>query len=259
MINTTNELLKVNYDSEQPTVSARELHAGLEISERFQSWFNRQLQYGFQESTDYIGCKEFNTLAKQELQDYQISVDMAKQICMIQRSEKGRMYRQYFLGLEKAWNTPEQVMARALRMANRSIESLKDRCTFLGEQVVEQQKIIGELQPKANYVDTILQSKSLVLTTQIAKDYGMSARRLNQILKEMRIQYKVGGQWVLYSKYQSNGYVHSRTINITRANGESDTTMQTEWTQKGRLFLYEALKSKGYVPVIEQAEESEEK
>ena len=201
MINTTNELLKVNYDSEQPTVSARELHAGLEISERFQSWFNRQLQYGFQESTDYIGCKEFNTLAKQELQDYQISVDMAKQICMIQRSEKGRMYRQYFLDLEKAWNTPEQVMARALRMANRSIESLKDRCTFLGEQVVEQQKIIGELQPKANYVDTILQSKSLVLTTQIAKDYGMSARRLNQILKEMRIQYKVGGQWVLYSKY----------------------------------------------------------
>lgn len=252
-----NELLKVNYDSEQPTVSARELHAGLEISERFQSWFNRQLQYGFQESTDYIGCKEFNTLAKQELQDYQISVDMAKHICMIQRSEKGRMYRQYFLDLEKAWNTPEQVMARALRMANRSIESLKDRCTFLGEQVVEQQKIIGELQPKANYVDTILQSKSLVLTTQIAKDYGMSARRLNQILKEMRIQYKVGGQWVLYSKYQSNGYVHSRTINITRANGESDTTMQTEWTQKGRLFLYEALKNKGYVPVIEQAEESE--
>ena len=73
----------------------------------------------------------------------------------------------------------------------------------------------------------------------------------------MRIQYKVGGQWVLYSKYQSNGYVHSRTINITRANGESDTTMQTEWTQKGRLFLYEALKKKGYVPVIEQEEESE--
>lgn len=177
---------------------------------------------------------------------------------MIQRSEKGRMYRQYFLDLEKAWNTPEQVMARALRMANRSIESLKDRCAFLGEQVVEQQKIIGELQPKANYVDTILQSKSLVLTTQIAKDYGMSARRLNQILKEMRIQYKVGGQWVLYSKYQSNGYVHSRTINITRANGESDTAMQTEWTQKGRLFLYEALKKKGYVPVIEQAEGSEE-
>lgn len=254
------ELLKVNYDSEQPTVSARELHAGLEIKSNFTTWFDRMCEYGFTE-VDFKKCfpnLESGCNGGQNMVDYQISVDMAKQICMIQRSEKGRMYRQYFLDLEKAWNTPEQVMARALRMANRSIESLKDRCTFLGEQVVEQQKIIGELQPKANYVDTILQSKSLVLTTQIAKDYGMSARKLNQILKEMRIQYKVGGQWVLYSKYQSNGYVHSRTINITRANGESDTTMQTEWTQKGLLFLYEALKKKGYVPVIEQAEESEE-
>lgn len=259
-----NELLKVNYDSEQPTVSARELHAGLEIKTAFKDWFPRMCEYGFRDGADFNPLNfeqvrmEGNREVKREITDYQISVDMAKQICMIQRSEKGRMYRQYFLDLEKAWNTPEQVMARALRMANRSIESLKDRCTFLGEQVVEQQKIIGELQPKANYVDTILQSKSLVLTTQIAKDYGMSARRLNQILKEMRIQYKVGGQWVLYSKYQSNGYVHSRTINITRMNGESDTTMQTEWTQKGRLFLYEALKKKGYVPVIEQAEGSEE-
>ena len=71
-------LLRINYESEQPTVSARELHEGLEISERFQSWFNRQLQYGFEENTDYVGCKEFNTLARQELQDYKISIDMAK-------------------------------------------------------------------------------------------------------------------------------------------------------------------------------------
>ena len=143
-------------------------------------------------------------------------------------------------------------MARALKMANRSIESLKDRCKFLGEQVVEQQQIITELQPKANYVDTILQSKSLVTITQIAKDYGMSGRRMNQVLKELKIQYKVGGQWVLYSKHQNNGYVHSRTIDITRTDGRADVTMQTEWTQKGRLFLYEELKKHGYVPVIEQ-------
>ena len=101
----SNVLIHINFDGEQPTVSARDLHAGLGISERFQSWFNRQLQYGFQESTDYVGCKEFNTLAKQELQDYEISVDMAKQICMIQRSEKGRQYRQYFIDLEKAFFT----------------------------------------------------------------------------------------------------------------------------------------------------------
>lgn len=249
-----NELLKVNYyDSEQPTVSARELHDGLEIKSKYADWFKNMSAYGFIENVDYFTVSK-NLENGGRTIEHEISVDMAKQICMIQRSEKGRMYRQYFLDLEKAWNTPEQVMARALRMANRSIESLKDRCTFLGEQVVEQQKIIGELQPKANYVDAILQSKSLVLTTQIAKDYGMSARRLNQILKEMRIQYKVGGQWVLYSKYQSNGYVHSRTINITRSDGTLDTTMQTEWTQKGRLFLYEELKKEGYVPIIERGE-----
>ena len=250
-----NELLKVDYSSEQPTVSARELYAGLEINTRFNDWFPRMCEYGFEAEKDfYSKMSKTSEQGGRPFTDYQISVDMAKQICMIQRSEKGRIYRQYFLDVEKAWNTPEQVMARALQIANRSIESMKKRCTFLGEQVVEQQKIIGELQPKANYVDTILQSKSLVLTTQIAKDYGMSARQLNQILKEMRIQYKVGGQWVLYSRYQSNGYVHSRTINITRSDGALDTTMQTEWTQKGRLFLYEELKKAGYMPTIERKE-----
>ncbi len=247
-----NELIKINYDTEHPTVSARDLHEGLEITERFQSWFNRQLQYGFQESIDYVGRKEFNTLARQELQDYEISVDMAKQICMLQRSEKGRQYRQYFLDLEKAWNTPEQVMARALKMAGKTIDSLKDRCKFLGGQVVEQQKLIEEMTPKANYVDHILESKSLVATTQIAKDYGMSAIRFNQILNSLKIQYKVNKQWVLYSKYQNCGYVHSKTIDITRSNGNPDVTMQTQWTQKGRLFLYEELKKNNIYPVIEQ-------
>ena len=115
-----------------------------------------------------------------------------------------------------------------------------------------QRQQIAELQPKASYYDLILQNKNTVPITQIAKDYGMSGRKFNQILKELKIQYKVGGQWVLYSKYQNNGYVHSRTIDITRAGGRPDVTMQTEWTQKGRLFLYEELKKHDYIPVIEQ-------
>lgn len=146
----------------------------------------------------------------------------------------------------------EELLAMAVIEAKKTIDSLKDRCTFLGDQVIENQRIITELQPKANYVDKILQSKSLVTITQIAKDYGLSGRKMNQILKDLKIQYKVGGQWVLYSKYQNNGYVHSRTIDITRTDGRPDVTMQTEWTQKGRLFLYEELKKQGYVPVIEQ-------
>lgn len=251
-----NDLLKVNYDTDQPTVSARDLHEKLNIGTQYTKWFERMKEYGFSENEDFKAISQKRLTAQGNettYMDHEISIDMAKQICMIQRSPEGKMIRQYFIDLEKAWNTPEQIMARALKMANQSIDSLKERCVFLGGQVVEQQKVISELQPKANYVDTILQSKSLVLTTQIAKDYGMSARKFNRILNELKIQYKVGDQWVLYSKYQSNGYVHSRTINITRSNGMPDTKMQTEWTQKGRLFLYDELKKAGYVPLIEKA------
>ncbi len=249
-----NELLKINYEAEQPTVSARDLHEQLHIGTKFTTWFERMKEYGFSEGKEFFPkLGETSEQGGRPQTDFQISVDMAKQICMIQRSPEGKQIRQYFIDLEKAWNTPEQIMARALKMANHSIESLKGRCKFLGEQVVEQQQIITELQPKANYVDMILQSKSLVTITQIAKDYGMSGRKPNKILKELKIQYKVGGQWVLYSKYQNGGYVHSRTIDITRTDGRADVTMQTEWTQKGRLFLYEELKKHGYVPVIEQA------
>lgn len=250
-----NDLLKVNYDTDQPTVSARDLHEKLNIGTQYTKWFERMKEYGFSENEDFKAISQKRLTAQGNettYMDHEISIDMAKQICMIQRSPEGKMIRQYFIDLEKAWNTPEQIMARALKMANQSIDSLKERCAFLGGQVVEQQKVISELQPKANYVDTILQSKSLVLTTQIAKDYGMSARKFNRILNELKIQYKVGDQWVLYSKYQSNGYVHSRTINITRSNGMPDTKMQTEWTQKGRLFLYDELKKAGYVPLIEK-------
>ena len=248
-----NDLLRVNYDTDQPTVSARDLHEKLNIRTAFKDWFPRMCEYGFEEGKDFCSkMSETSSKGGRPSKDADISIDMAKQICMIQRSTEGKMIRQYFIDLEKAWNTPEQIMARALKMANQSIDSLKERCAFLGGQVVEQQKVISELQPKANYVDTILQSKSLVLTTQIAKDYGMSARKFNRILNELKIQYKVGDQWVLYSKYQSNGYVHSRTINITRSNGMPDTKMQTEWTQKGRLFLYDELKKAGYVPLIEK-------
>ena len=249
------EVLKINYETEQPTVSARELHEALGISKRFSAWFEVNSK-GFIAGQDFASVLSgtvVNNGATREIQDYNISTEMAKHICLMSRTEKGMQCRQYFIDLEKAWNTPEQIMARALKMANHSIESLKGRCKFLGEQVVEQQQIITELQPKANYVDMILQSKSLVTITQIAKDYGMSGRKLNKILKELKIQYKVGGQWVLYSKYQNGGYVHSRTIDITRTDGRADVTMQTEWTQKGRLFLYEELKKHGYVPVIEQA------
>lgn len=116
------ELLRINYESEQPTVSARELHEGLEIKTAFKDWFPRMAAYGFKENQDFILVAQKRATNNPKnptttCNDYQISIDMAKQICVIQRTDKGKQYRQYFLDLEKAWNTPEQVMARALKIA----------------------------------------------------------------------------------------------------------------------------------------------
>lgn len=115
----------------------------------------------------------------------------------------------------------------------------------------QQEQIIGELQPKANYVDVILDNRGLVTITQIAKDYGMSGRKMNELLKEYGVQYKQSGQWLLYSKYHNMGYTHSKTIEIVRSDGRPDVTMETKWTQKGRLFIYELLKNNGILPVVE--------
>lgn len=127
-----NGLLKINYETEQPTVSARDLHEALEIKTAFKDWFPRMTEYGFEAGKDFSSEMSKSTGGRPAV-DYQISIDMAKQICMIQRNEKGRQYRQYFLDLEKAWNTPEQIFARALKMADKTIESLKKDNAVLTE------------------------------------------------------------------------------------------------------------------------------
>lgn len=111
---------------------------------------------------------------------------------------------------------------------------------------------IAELKPKADYCDLILQNKGLMKMNSIAKDYGMSAIALNRKLHDLGVQYKQGKQWFLYSKYQNMGYTQSETINIVRKDGRPDVTLNTKWTQKGRLFLYNLLKEHDIVPMIER-------
>lgn len=116
----------------------------------------------------------------------------------------------------------------------------------------KQEKEIIEMKPKASYYDLILQNNSLLSTTLIAKDYGMSAFQLNQILKENKIQYKRNDLWILYQKYSKFGYTQSKTNIITRSNGDIESKIHMNWTQKGRKFIYDLLKSKNILPLIEQ-------
>lgn len=146
--------------------------------------------------------------------------------------------------IEKVLYNPDMIISIAQQLKALQLEN------------AQKTQLIGELRPKANYVDMILNNKGLVTITQIAKDYGMSGKRMNSLLNSLGVQYKQSGQWLLYSKYHDLGYTHSKTIDIKRSDGRPDVVMETKWTQKGRLFIYDLLKDNGIYPVIEQAKAS---
>ena len=156
--------------------------------------------------------------------------------------------------------TPEKVEEALLnpdtliKLAQRLKEETAARKTAELEAAGYKQ-MIGELKPKADYTDRILASKGTVPTTSIAKDYGMSAAAFNRLLHDYGVVYKIGKQWFLYAKYQAKGYTHSKTFDFRHSDGRPDCNIQTEWTQKGRLFLYEFLKAKKVLPTIEQDDE----
>lgn len=156
--------------------------------------------------------------------------------------------------LEKALLNPDFLVELAMQL-----KTEKEKSRRLETEVKIRDQIIGELKPKADYTDTILDSKSLISVTQIAKDYGYSGQAFNQLLHNLKVQYWCDGQWLLYAKYHHKGYTHSQTYNIVKPGGkEVLTEMLTKWTQKGRLFLYDLLKEQGIVPLIEQTEEETE-
>lgn len=243
------ELIKIQVDEKQePIVSGRELHEILEIGTRYNDWFSRMKEYGFIENQDYCTITQKRVTAQGNetiYNDHAIKLDMAKEIAMIQRNERGKIVRQYFIQVEKDFNSPEKVMARALKFAEESLNTLKLENS-------QQKQLIGELKPKADYLDQILHCKELVTTTAIAKDYGMSAKAFNKQLHDLKVQFKQSNQWFLYSQYHNCGYTHSETIELEHKDGSKFVKMNTKWTQKGRLFLYELLKKNGIIPVIER-------
>ena len=237
------ELLKINYEAEQPTVSARDLHEALEIKSKYADWFKNMSVYGFVENMDYFTFSK-NLENGGRTIDHNISVDMAKQICMIQRSEKGKLYRQYFIDLEKAWNTPEQVMARALKLADRTIDTLKE----------ENKKLIEDnerMKPKEIFADAVSASTSSILIGDLAKllrqngvDTGQ--KRLFEQLRNEGYLMKTGSSRNMPTqRYVADGLFQIKETVISNPDGSVRMTKTTKVTGKGQqYFLNKYLKNK---------------
>ncbi len=174
-------MIAVNFENEKPTVSGRELHAALMIETRYNDWFKRMCEYGFTENEDYysILSNRSDGLAGKPRTDQLLTIDMAKELCMIQRSEIGKRCREYFLEIERRWNSPEATMARALQFSNQQLELIKGENTQLLEINTAQAERIKGMQPKVTYYDIVLNAEGLMPITTIAKDYGKSGKWLN--------------------------------------------------------------------------------
>jgi len=249
-----NELIKIETsESGAPCVSGRELHAFLEVGTEYMKWTERYfIPFGFEEGTDFSSELTKSTGGRPAI-DHALTIDMAKELCMIQRTERGKQARQYFLQVEKDWNSPQKIMARALALAEKELATIRTT-------VQVQQQQIAELQPKATYYDLVLQCKNAIPVSIIAKDYGYSARKMNELLNERGVQFKQGknGPWLLYQKYAGMGYTSTKTQNFPDKNGEMFARVHMYWTQKGRMFIYDLLKKDGILPTIEREQEEVE-
>ena len=220
-----NELLKIDTtDSERITVSARDLYEFLEATERFNSWFERMTQYGLVENTDYTTVKKLTEVPNnggiqiRELDDYQLTIDTAKQIAMLQRNEKGTQARKYFIQVENAWNSPERVMARALTIANKTIETLK----------IEN----SEMKPKADYFDNLVERNLLTNFRDTAKELGLRQTDLiNNLIEDGYVYRDQKSKLKPYAKYGKTGKGLFELKEFSR-NDHSD--IQTLITPKGR-------------------------
>ena len=230
-----NEIIKVNFENE--TVSARDLYESVNNGkERFSKWFERQLQYGFVEGEDYSNPfqkvrvqKEGNRNVEREVEDYNLSIDMAKQICMVQKTDKAKQVRQYLIQLEKAWNSPEAVMARALQMANNTIENLK--------------LMIEEQRPLVEFANKVSNSSNLIDMGKMAKllkDENINIGR-NRLFEWLRKKDILMRNNIPYQRYIDGGYFQVKESTFETPYG-TKTQQTTYVTGKGQIYITEKLR-----------------
>lgn len=172
----------------------------------------------------------------------------------LEEQSKPSVPQNYLEALKSLVKSEEEKQQLALENRKQQQEILT-----ISKENMELGNKITEMLPKVSYYDQILQSNATMTVTQIAQDYGMSAIKLNLLLSDMKIQHKMRGQWILYGQFLTGGYVHSRAVDIIRSDGRHDVKYNTEWTTKGRIFLYEALKAKGVLPLIEKEDTPSDK
>lgn len=246
-----NELIQVNYDNDRPTVLARDLHEFLEVQTPYHKWFPRMCEYGFSENIDYMMMdknvlRSDGTKMPQIQHDAQLTIEMAKEICMLQRNERGKQARQYFIQLEKDWNSPELVMARALKMANSRIGSLEERTVHL-EQKIEQDK------PKVLFADAVSTSQNTILIGDLAKilrqnGVEMGPNRLFQWLREngYLIKQKGSAYNMPTQKSMELGLFKIKETCITHSDGHTSVNRTPKVTGKGQIYLVNKILKKQY-------------
>lgn len=201
-----NELIKISYENaERPTVSGRELHEALEVKTAYKDWFPRMCEYGFTEGEDFNPLKneqvrtEGNRQVSRELTNHQLTIPMAKEICMLQRSEKGKQFRQYFIRVEEAWNSPEMIMKRALEIANEKVKALQ---VSVSQLTVDKQI----MQPKADYFDELVDRNLLTEIRETAKELKVKQNTFVNFLLDKKYLYRdKKGKLMPYAKPMENG------------------------------------------------------
>ena len=196
-----NDLIAINYDTDKPTVSGRELHEALEIETPYHKWFPRMCEYGFTENEDYSVTDIFvpnSNGGKQTQMNHQLTIPMAKEICMLQRNEKGKQFRQYFIKVEEAWNSPEMIMKRALDYANESVKKLQIQVSTL--------TVDNEImKPKADYFDELVERNTLTNFRETAKQLEVKEKSFIKFLLDHKYIYRDGKGKIMPYADKNNG------------------------------------------------------